>query len=269
MRRIEIPFMVVLAAALPLGCGTEGDADPETTSSAAGELARIDFEDGNSVRFETLDEGVLVSEVGLQGNARHLVVRDGMSALDAFHGLAPGREVPRLLMQAHQRMYPPGANTAAAAAAPAATPDATHDPDLHHNGQFEQALPFQGFEQQMCDFPSGIPNFKHHRLFAHTHTVTDVNTAYVAVGSDRGIFTAKACANGKCNTPYVLQAGAQASVFYDSGTSCSSRTCPGPIGLLLGQSCIQICGPRKVKFELITNAISSDISVNDCGRFTR
>ena len=79
MRRIEIPFMVVLAAALPLGCGTEEDnADPETISSVSNELARIDFEDGNSVRFESLDEGVLVSEVGLPGNSRHLVVREGM-----------------------------------------------------------------------------------------------------------------------------------------------------------------------------------------------
>jgi hypothetical protein len=70
------------------------------SNDAAEQLATIELEDGNVVSFETLGDGVAITEVGLAGNGSHLSGA-GRSPVQLFRELAPGREVPEALL-AHQ-----------------------------------------------------------------------------------------------------------------------------------------------------------------------
>src|SRR5690348_6889898 len=58
-----------------------------SSASAALELARVDFEDGNQVRFERLGDGLLISEVGPATNAKHYVPAEGETPAEAFRRL--------------------------------------------------------------------------------------------------------------------------------------------------------------------------------------
>jgi hypothetical protein len=252
-------------------------AESGPTSAAVAELARIDFADGNSVRFEELDGGILVTELGSELNPRHLVPRDGMSALAAFRELAPDREVPEALERVHERIRPTasleteGVQSTAPRKALRATPDdadAPMDPDMEHNGQFQQSggsYPAATFIANMCDFPNTAPNFRStNHTAAHTKTTPDIHTAYFAVASDIGIITARACANNSCGNTITLQAGFHSSGFYDAGNVCDETCCL--FGLC---GCVSICTPRKVSFAQVSGKISSSVRFHECGAFTR
>ncbi|HEX6276482.1 MAG TPA: hypothetical protein VFZ53_25750 [Polyangiaceae bacterium] len=302
MRHLKRLTGVALALALAAGCGAGdpgafedadygelgGDAvaqagdgaalgDARPAGAAAAELARIEFPDGNSVRFEELEGGILVTEVGSELNPRHLVPREGMSALAAFRELAPNREVPAALARLHERIYPEraldaeGIQSTAPGKALRATPDDAElplDPDLEHNGQFQQSggsYPAANFIANMCDFPNTAPNFRStNHTAAHTKTTPDIHTAYFATASDIGIITARACANNNCGNTVTLQAGFHSSGFYDAGNKCDETCCL--FGLC---GCVSICTPRKVSFAQVSGKISSSVRFHECGAFTR
>src|SRR4051812_8889131 len=123
MEKVNAVVCAALAALVLGGCGAAedgagdehaagNDAPVQAEVAANTELARVEFADGNVVRFEELYGGVFVSEHGSELNPRHLLPKAGLTALEAFKSLAPGRSVPAALMQMHERMYPPGATLA-------------------------------------------------------------------------------------------------------------------------------------------------------------
>jgi hypothetical protein len=177
----------------------------------------------------------------------------------------------------HERLYPPGATMAkepssgAAAGAAPAGQELPLDPDLEHNGEFQQSYPAANFLQVMCDFPTASPSYKHtNRVDPHTDTSLNVHTAYYAVGADIGTITAQACAgknaggyfNGSCSSTTAVNAGYHSSAYYDAGLQCD-KTCT----LLFG--CVSICVPKQVRLELRYNRISSSVRFHDCARITK
>jgi hypothetical protein len=291
MRHTKAWSGLALALSLAAGCSVEtagsleelesgelGASSPTLESEGAGvpsardiasdsvELARIDFSDGNSVRFEELDGGVLVTETGPELNPNHLVPHEGMTALEAFRTLAPGREVPAALMRMHQQLYEGGSDLAAESVQPTAV-ELSPDADLEHNGQFQQtagSYPYATFNANMCNIPNVVPNYRFANLTApFSKSTPGIHTAYFAVGSDIGIITAKACSDNKCGGAITLQAGYHNSGFYDAGDKCE-KTCA-----ILGiWSCVTICVPRKVKFDVITNKVSTNVRYHECAAFT-
>lgn len=292
MKHVKAMSGVALALLLAAGCAVEtGDslealengevsetgsiADYETTglpsdAELAGEgveLARIDFSDGNSVRFEVLDGGVLVTEVGSDLNPKHLLPREGMTALEAFRSLAPGREVPAALLRMHERLYEGGSDLSAETVQPEAA-ELPVDRDLEHNGQFQQtagSYPYATFNANMCNIPNVVPNYRMSNVTtAFTKSTPDINTAYFAVASDIGIVTAKACSNGSCGGPTTLQAGYHNSGFYDAGQKCE-KSC-----LILGTwNCVTVCTRKKVKFDVVVGKVSNSVRYHECAAFTR
>jgi hypothetical protein len=291
MKHVIAMACATLAAVMVVGCGaaddagsTEGAASPsapsaeETAAVAGAELARIEFEDGNVVRFEDLAGGVLISELGPDHNPRHLVAKEGMTALAMYQALAPGRTVPAALMRMHERLYPTGAALAPSeGAVPGATPvteEAPFDADLEHNGEFQQSYPAASFLQTMCDFPTnnGL-NYKHtNRTDVHTDTSMGVHTAYFAVGADIGTITARACAgknaggyfNGICGSTVTVNAGYHQSGYYDAGLSCPGD--PNLFCQIFG--CPKICTYRLVRFHVEHGKISTNVRFHECARLS-
>ena len=276
-KTLSFPTLSLLVAT---GCGAADEigavdgTEPRDTSATAAEaaagaeLARIEFADGNVVRFEELNGGVLVMEIGSELNPRRVSAKSGMTALAAFQSLAPGRTVPAALERAHERMYPAGATLATTPEADTAAEglqDLELDADLEHNGEFQQSYPAANFLRVMCDFP--LTNaYKHqNRTDAHTDVSMNVNTAYYAIGSDIGTITAKACAgknaggyfDGKCSAALPIQAGYHTSGYYDAGLSCSKSWG------------VEICFPKEVRFELQYNKISSSVRFHECAKLGR
>ena len=279
MRHVKALSGVALVFALAAGCSAENtggsleEMESGEPASASMELARIDFPDGNSVRFEELDGGILVMEVGPELNPLHLMRKEGMSPLEAFRALAPGREVPPALLRAHERIYPTASQLEAEeveTTTPLTRPDDADlpmDQDLEHNGQFQQSggsYPASLFVSGMCNFPMTAPNYiQINNSVPHIETTSNINTAYFAVASDIGIITAKACANNSCGPAIALQAGFHNSGFYAAGQRCSRSCCP--LGLC---GCTEVCTPRKVKFDVITGKVSTTVRFHECSSFS-
>ncbi|MET0411502.1 MAG: hypothetical protein ABW217_09400 [Polyangiaceae bacterium] len=291
MKNIKAIHCATLAILATVGCSAghddawndENAADVASNAPAAvenesdgadKELARLEFEDGNVVRFEALHDGVLVSEMGADLNPRRLVPREGMTALDAFRALAPGRAVPVRLLQMHVQMYSGG--NAITAERNESDPAATEsDPDLEHDGDFQQALPASAFLSVMCDFPTGNGSYKHsNRTDAHTDASLDVHSAYFAVGSDSGTVTTQACVgentggffDGDCGGTTAVPAGFQTSAFYDAGPD---QICDGGDGFgceLFG--CVEVCYRPLVRFELNYGKISPSVNFHECVQVT-
>jgi hypothetical protein len=288
MKLIQGMIGASLALLLAAGCGAADDggnvegsetATPsgtQTEATAGAELARVEFDDGNVVRFEELAGGVLVSEIGPLTNARHLVPREGLTALEAFKAMAPARTVPPALLQMHERMYPAGVTIAREpddSAAPAAE-EPSFDEDAEHDGQFQQSYPSAQFLAQLCDFPTnnGL-NYKHaNRTDVHSDTSMGIHTAYYAVAADIGTITLQVCAGknaggpfvGICSDTGVYNAGLGGSTFYDAGVSCPGD--PNLFCKIFG--CPKICTLRKVRFELDHGKISNNVRFHECARFT-
>jgi hypothetical protein len=280
MKHINAMFAASLALMVAAGCSAgdpgesieTGDVPAEAEQVSEGlELARVEFEDGNVVRFEELDGGVLVTESGSDLNVRHLTPKDGMTALEAFKTLAPDRAIPAALNQMHTRLHPEGA-THVAPQSESETPaeqDVPADPDLEHNGEFQAGYPAASFLQTMCDFPLTAPSYKHtNRTDPHTDVSLNIHNAYFAVGADVGIVTAQPCAGqsdskgfftGKCGSAVSVNPGFANSGLYDAGDSCS-KSCT----LLFG--CVTICHPKQVRFELRYNKISSSVRFHECAK---
>jgi hypothetical protein len=287
MHHMKMMAGAALALVVSSGCGAAEDGAGERRQSANTspveaeiaantELARLEFDDGNVVRFAELNGGVYVSELGSLLNPRHLVPKEGRTAVETFQALAPGREVPVALMQMHERMYPPGALRADAkdiAEESAAETEAPElDPDLEHNGKFQQSFPAANFLAQMCDFPTTSPSYKHtNRTDPHTDTSLNIHSAYYAAGADIGIMTEQACAGksdsqgffvGQCNAQTPVQPGFAVSGLYDAGQQCD-KSCT----LFFG--CVSICSPRQVRWELRHGAISSSVRFHECAKLSR
>lgn len=262
------------------GDGSEsGKASPTQTEVAANtELARIEFEDGNVVRFEELYGGVFISETGSVLNARHLTPKDGVTALETFKALAPGRAVPQALMDVHARMYPSGAKLVNTKSTPVGAATDTEKqstaPDLEHNGEFQQLFPSSTFVTQMCPFPTVAPSYIHlNRTDPHTDVSLNIHTAYYAAGADIGIITEQACAGksdsrgafvSQCNSPTVVNPGFAVEGTYDAGLKCS-KSCG-----LFGGGCITICdGPNLVRWDLHHVNISPSVRFHDCALLSR
>lgn len=306
-------WSVVLVAAVAAACGAADDAEviegaPPSTSepvaagvesqaaagdgaarspqsgptSAASEVARVDFEDGNQVRFDRFGEGLLISEVGPATNTKHYFAVDDETPAETFRRLAPRREPPRALLEIDRELYPLGAKSIAGRvqiehAPPSAKVLEKTSPtgsDVQHTGQFQQSsglLPFSWFSQNMCNFAVNSPgDFKHgNSTGAHSHIIAKANKAYVAGGADIGDFTIKFCVDNdtNCNAPFQVNPGQTASLNYDAGLSCTKKcewwnvTCQ-----ILGD--VQVCTPKFRRVSTTTAGLSSGERHHDCGAFT-
>jgi hypothetical protein len=241
------------------------------------ELARLDFENGSVVRFEELADGIVVSELSpaatpsLLGSGRHT------TALDAYRRLAPKNAVPAALAEVHRRLHPAALESveqlgdATEISETPAAEELQYDSDLEHTGQFQQAGGSYSFSQFLidaCNIPVTARNYKHgNATSSHTHTTTNVNTAYFAVAADIGIISSRACSNGACGSPIQVQPGFRNSGFFDAGQQCTGGCAPLDfVCQILGE--VRICSPKKVKFEVRNVNISSQIRMHDCAAFT-
>lgn len=283
MKNIKAIQCATLAILATVGCaaGHDGEWNDEDTadmasdapaaveSESAGadkELARLEFDDGNVVRFEEVSGGVLVSELGPELNPRRLLPRAGMTALDAFTALAPGREVPARLLQLHERMHTdPGAFERVHAAT-----DAEYDADLQPGGDFEQLFPASEFLTNLCSFPAGSRNYKHtNRSDAHSDVSLDVNSAFMAVATDSGTLNAQLCVgkneggffDGDCSGKSLVLPGQQSANFYDGGPLDCSESC------FLG-SCVEVCVRKQRRIEVVFEHVSGILNFHDCAQIT-
>lgn len=286
MKHTKLTICAALTILSSMGCSAGGDhggskvaplGESDVPAAESGdELARLEFDDGNVVRFEALKGGVLVTELGSDLNPRRIPQMAGLTALAAFERLAPGREVPERLLQMHESMY--SAQSAAAerfdrASEPASLP---FDPDLEHDGDFQQAYPASTFLNVMCDFPTGNGSYKHtNRTDAHMDASMDVHMAYFAVGSDLGTITAQPCAgeneggffDGECGSTIPVQAGYHNSGFYDAGPN---QVCSGGSGFLECTlfGCFTVCYHPQVRFELRYGKVSTNVNFHECVQVT-
>jgi hypothetical protein len=283
MKHLKAMTCAALAFLLAVGCGAgddsalEGPAPGgpsavEAEAAEGAELARVEFEDGNVVRFEALSGGVLITELGSEENPRHFQPKEGLTALEAFRTLAPEHEVPEALLRAHERMYPADVTIAPPASETDTTPSSEElplDPDLEHNGEFQQSLPSATFLANMCNFPTGSGSYKHpNRTDVHVDTSMNVHTAYYAVGADIGIIKSRACAGkntggifkGNCSTWTTTNPGGVASAYYDAGIACPDD--PNWLCELFG--CPKICELRKVRLDIWHDKISNSVRFHDC-----
>jgi hypothetical protein len=284
MKNMKALTYATLAILSSLGCSAAGEhddasatpivdsdtSDSNATDGASGEeLARLEFDDGNVVRFEALAGGMLVSELGPDLNPRRIVPGMGLNALETYKALAPGQAVPERLLAMHESMYA-GASDVDVENVPATEP--ANDSDLEHEGDFQQAYPADQFMAQMCDFPLGGGSYKHqNRTDAHIDASLDVHLAYFAVGSDKGIITAKPCAgentggffDGECGSTVAVQAGTNNSGFYESGPN---QVCEGGSGFLECTlfGCVTVCFHPLVRFELNYGKVSTDVNFHEC-----
>jgi hypothetical protein len=106
MKNIRLSLSVAstlfaLAATPLLGCATNEEAEPVVTDPSA-PIATIPLESGNELQFFEPSPGLLlVSELGTAGIAP--VHIDGKNPIDLYRQLAPGRDVPRILLDAQAR----------------------------------------------------------------------------------------------------------------------------------------------------------------------
>jgi hypothetical protein len=197
-----------------------------------------------------------------------------MTALDAFKTLAPGRAVPDRLLQMHDQMYS-GGNAITIERNESELAATESDPDLEHDGDFQQSYPASTFLSIMCDFPTGNGSYKHtDRTDAHTDASLDVHSAYFAVGSDSGTVTAQPCSgentggifDGECGSTITVNAGFHNSGFYDAGPD---PICEGGDGFgceLFG--CVEVCYRPLVRFELNYGKISPSVNFHECVQVT-
>lgn len=282
MKHTRLTICAALTILSSMGCSAAGDVGGsnvvpvgESDAPAAeggAELARVEFDDGNVVRFEALQGGVLVSELGSDLNPRRIPQTAGLTALAAFEKLAPGREVPERLLQMHERMH--SAQSVAAERFDGARKAESEqlDPDLEHDGEFQQSYPASTFLSVMCDFPTGNGSYKHtNRTDAHPDISMDVHMTYFAVGSDLGIITAQPCAgenlggffDGECGSTVPVQAGYHNSGFYDAGPN---QVCEGGSGFLECTlfGCYTVCYHPQVRFELHYGKVSTNVNFHEC-----
>jgi hypothetical protein len=283
MKHIKAITCATLTILVAAGCGAGDDGrsgesvELDAASSAApeagenAELARIEFSDGNVVQFEELAGGVLVSELGPLVNPRHLVPKQGLTALEAFKTLAPGREVPAALLRLHEHLYSTGEtaeNVESARVVAPAGEDLPSDPDLEHNGEFQQFYPADYFLQVACDFPTGNGSYKHtNRTDAHNDISMNVHSIYYAVASDRGSITAQPCVgkneggllNGQCGSAVAIAAGTGRTGFYDAGKAYNCSKGGG----------VEICIPNLKRFELRYGKVSPSVNFHECAQVSR
>jgi hypothetical protein len=287
MKHVKAGICAILAVLIASGCSAAGDgstadgvdvgaSNSATNSESSGEaagalLARLEFDDGNVVQFEELDGGVLVTELGALLNSRHLSPKPGVSALELFKTMAPGRAVPTSLLRMHERMYTRGSIEGKAIEGKLGTPSdvsdgklQTPDQDLEHSGEFEQAYPAANFLSQMCNFPLGNGSYKHtNRTDAHPDISLNVHNAYYAFGSDKGSVKGTACVgknkggvfDGKCGNSYVVQAGGAASAYYDAG---DTHICSG------GAGGVTVCVLNYKRLELRWVKVSTSVNFHEC-----
>lgn len=245
------------------------NATTQPAALSALELARVEFSDGNVVQFESIEGGVLISELGPAINPPHLTPRDGLTALEAFKALAPDRSVPAALLRAHERMYPAGAKLVAAPkelasekSAPAS--ELPFDANMEHNGEFQQAtgsLPAATFLKTWCDFTTtdGL-SYKHtSRTDTHNDISLKIHSAYSAHGADIGIITAQVCFDvdktpNNCNAIASTNPGFARTFTWDGGLSCSSG------------GGVTICIPRQVRLDIRYGKVSSSVRFHDCAK---
>lgn len=281
MNNIKAITYTALAILSSLGCSAAGDdegayAEPVVESQApasekSDELARIEFDDGNVVRFEALNGGVLVSELGPELNPRRLSPGMARTALDAYKALAPGREIPARLLQMHDSMHSQGDLYSEQVDSSGSESNVSSDPDVTHDGDFQQALPAASFLAEMCNFPTGNGSYKHtDRTDTHTDASLDINAAYYAVGSDSGTLTAQACVgenaggffDGDCGGAVSVTAGARFSGFYDAGEIMICHESDGFGCELFG--CVDVCVVNTKRFELNYVKLSPTVNFHEC-----
>jgi hypothetical protein len=285
MMNIKVIHCATLAILATVGCSAGHDDEWNDENSASvpsdtpavsesdsegadKELARLEFDDGNVVRFEELNGGVLVSELGSELNPRRLVPREGMTALDAFAALAPGREVPARLLQMHQRMHT--YRDALTVEPVHSATDAEYDSDLQPGGDFEQLFPASTVLANLCNFPAGSRNYKHtNRTDAHVDVSLDVNSAFMAVAADSGTLNAQLCVgkneggifDGDCSGKSLVLPGQQSANFYDGGPLDCSESC------FLG-SCVEVCVRKLRRIEVVFEHVSGALNFHDCAQIT-
>lgn len=285
MKHIKAIHCATLAILAAVGCSAGHDdewndeniasmapeapaANESGSESAEQEIARLEFDDGNVVRFEEVSGGVLVSELGPELNRRRLVPREGLTALDVFTELAPGRAVPTRLLEMHERMHTE--RDALTIERVQAGTDAAYDADLEPGGDFEQLFPAQTFLDNLCNFPAGSRNYKHtNRTDAHRDVSLDVNTAFMAVATDSGSLNAQLCVgkneggffDGDCSNKTLILPGQQSANFYDGGPFDCSETC------FLG-SCTEVCVRKQRRIEVVFEHVSGNLNFHDCAQIT-
>ncbi|HEY8946080.1 MAG TPA: hypothetical protein VIM73_17550 [Polyangiaceae bacterium] len=298
----------VLAAALAVGCAAADDqeviegalptpisaAEEEEAArnlgafvargklaSAAREIARVEFEDGNVVRFERLGDGLLITEVGPATNPKHYASREE-TPVEAFRRLAPRREIPAALIEFDRELYPLGAKSipgrvsvekvpSSAAASEEESPPGS---DVKHTGQFQQSgglYPYSLFSQNMCNFPLDSPSdFKHgNSTGGHSHIIAKANKAYVAAASDIGDFTIKFCLDNdtNCNAPFQVNPGHSAVLNYDAGQTCKGNCSWWDLACqILGE--VKICTPKYRRMATTTAGLSPGERYHDCAAYT-
>lgn len=261
-----------------------GDSSSEsahpTLAATAETLASIELDDGNVVLFERLADGILVSEHGPRENARRLQPSANFSAVDTFRALAPEREVPTALLDAHAGLMrevllveSEDDELPAGLAEPEAVDEEESD---HEFGEINRPtlgggfFSSENFLRQACNFSlSGQYDFKHSNWNNnHTHLARG-HISYVAVGADIGDATAQFCARldgrTRCNAASAVPQGTYSSLTYDAGqtriTSCLSCV----LGYCIG--CRTLVFDNVADVSLINTAVSSSERIHDCGQF--
>jgi hypothetical protein len=230
------------SAAEPAQLRDDASLDPANETEVPGApepelLAQVDFDDGNVVTFERLGKGILILEIGPEGNPRRFEPR-GDSAVESFRRLSPVSAVPEALIAADSRFAaPPGAvfmkNPMAAYMRDGRLDEsAMHEAlervrealpeEPERTGQFEQAqgsYPWSTFELSYCNWePALAYDFKHADADrGHTHATPQSHRTYSAVGSDIGDVSVQMCADGGCNPWHNVAQGEAAVVDYDAG----------------------------------------------------
>jgi hypothetical protein len=255
------------------------DAQISEDATTSHELARIEFDDGNVLRFEQVGDGMLMLETGPSWNPRHYVPREGVSPLEAFKALAPDLDLPSALVEHDRLMFPHGAKLLPETIRPSDSPALQRlddgslvNEDVEHTGQFEQSgglYPWSQFSQEWCNFAMNSPgDFKHgNSTGGHSHIVQKANHAYIAAGADIGDFGIQFCADDSCNAVYQVSPGTSASLNYSAGQSCSG-SCAWWDFVCKALGPVQVCSPRYRRVVTTMSGISNGERQHDCGAFT-
>ncbi len=149
------------------------------------------------------------------------------------------------------------------------------DPDLEHNGEFQQSYPAAAFLELMCDFSTGSGSYKHtNRTDPHLDISLDVHATYFAVGADTGTITAQPCSgknaggsfDGQCGQAVAVNAGFHNSGLYDAGDDLVCTESGGLACRIFG--CPEICIRNQVRFELRYDKVSSSVNFHECAQIT-
>lgn len=108
--RLSFASALFTLVALPTGCSTEQEPDPEVADPAA-PITTLSLNNGNQVEFYEPSPGMLlVSELGNSGVSPR--VSNRRNPVELYRELAPGQRVPAALVaaQARAEALPPGAS---------------------------------------------------------------------------------------------------------------------------------------------------------------